>query len=113
MLVSGEPEFEKYCNKTYILGDDEEDDIHKVSHDDDCGYFSDNDLPIQDMTEVSNEWFVSHLMDNTDMTTKDAVGDAGNSPKTEDIFLGDRKPPPEIIRLNRDDALVLRRDESK
>jgi hypothetical protein len=124
MMVTIEPEFEKYCQETYILDNDEEDDIHKVQDEEDCGYFYDDDVPIQEMSEVSDEWFLTHLMDDTDIPTKtpesksdndtgplkskqdeDVVGDAENIPKTEDILLGDRKPPPESICETGDDAV--------
>jgi hypothetical protein len=59
MLVTIEPEFDVYCKENYQL----EDDINKVTDDDNDGYFSGDDLPLDEMNEVSDEWFEDHLMD--------------------------------------------------
>ena len=61
MLVTSDPEFETYCKENYIL----EDGINEVTEDDDAGYFSEDDLPVDEMDEVPDEWFHSHLMDDT------------------------------------------------
>ena len=75
MLVTHEPEFNTYCKEHYIT----EDDINEVTdHDDsDFGYFSEDDLPLSEMDEVSDEYFDSHLLDDTD-------------------GVDDRKSPPEL-----------------
>jgi hypothetical protein len=55
MLVTIEPEFDIYIQENYDL----EDDINEVDFEDydDTGYFSGDDLPIDEMNEVTDEWF--------------------------------------------------------
>ena len=53
MLVTIEPEFDVYCKENYQL----EDDINEVRDDDNDGYFSGDDLPLDKLNEVSVEWF--------------------------------------------------------
>jgi hypothetical protein len=63
MLVTKEPEFDAYCKETYVFDDAIG---NKVA---DEGYFSEDDLPVDEMDEVSDEWFHSHLMDDTATVT--------------------------------------------
>ena len=125
MLVTSDPEFETYCKENYIL----EDAINEVTEDDDVGYFSEDDLSLDEMNEVSDEWFESHLMDDCAIVTpaksekrshnkkmkslgeptkKDDV--PGVFPKSDVTFpmlcqsIDDRKPPPEdIVPQTQDD----------
>ena len=60
MMVTNEPEFDNYCKDTYVIDDDAG--ISEVA---DEGYFSEDDLPVDEMDEVPDEWFHSHLMDDT------------------------------------------------
>jgi hypothetical protein len=60
MLVTNEPEFDEYCKDTYVIDDDAG--ISEVANE---GYFSEDDLPVDEMDEVPDEWFHSHLMDDT------------------------------------------------
>lgn len=64
MLVTHEPQFNTYWKENYIT----EDDINKVKDNDDSdsAYFSEDDLPVSQMDGVSDEYFDSHLMDDTD-----------------------------------------------
>ncbi len=64
MLVTSEPEFEAYCKENYILADDMNI-VSDADEDTDGGYFSNIDLPVEQMNEVSDDWFMSHLMDDT------------------------------------------------
>ncbi len=65
MLVTSEPKFGIYCKENYIL----EEDINKVTEDDNNGYFSEDDLSLDEINEVSDEWFESHLMDDCAIVT--------------------------------------------
>jgi hypothetical protein len=99
MLVTIEPEFDVYCKENYQL----EDDINKVRDDDNDGYFSgDDDLPHDEMNEVSDECFEDHLMDG--VTPAKSANHSKKKDKKEptvkndlDIPMYDRKPPPESI----------------
>jgi hypothetical protein len=66
--VTQEPEFKQFCKENYFIIDDHEDD-NKCWEDfkdkDDDGYFTDNELPPDENNEVSDEWLLSHLMDDT------------------------------------------------
>ena len=53
------------CKENYHL----EDDINEVTDDEIDGYFSEDDLPLDEMNEVSDEWFESHLMDGCAIVT--------------------------------------------
>jgi hypothetical protein len=59
MLVKNKPEFDAYCKVTYVIDDAVGSEVA------DEGYFSDDDLPVDEMDEVPDEWFHSHLMDDT------------------------------------------------
>jgi hypothetical protein len=108
MLVTIEPEFDIYIQENYDL----EDDINEVDFEDydDTGYFSGDDLPIDEMNEVTDEWFESRLMDGchiddtpSDTPSTTSVSHSKNNKKEHtkknDIEspMSDRKPPPEGI----------------
>jgi hypothetical protein len=59
MLVMKEPEFDAYCKVTYVIDDAVGSNVA------DEGYFSEDDLPVDEMDEVPDEWLNSHLMDDT------------------------------------------------
>ncbi len=126
MLVTNEPKFDTYCKENYIL----EDEVNEVTDDDDLddsGYFSEDDLPVEEMDEVSDEWFMSHLMDDTDTDTPAKHDDCSHKkvvtkknvdkPLPEDVLgvfpksyvtkKDERKPPPEdlvpLLPQSRDD----------
>ena len=50
-----EPEFDAYCKETYVI----EGVGNEVA---DEGYFSKDDLPVEEINEVPDEWFHCHLM---------------------------------------------------
>jgi hypothetical protein len=73
---------------------------------DDDGYFSGDDLPIDEMNEVTDEWFESHLMDGCPIVDTPSTTSANHSKKDKkehtkkndiEIPMSDRKPPPEGI----------------
>ncbi len=91
MLVTVEPEFDVYCKENYQL----EDDINKVTDDDNNGYFSEDDLPLDEMNEVADEWFEDHLMDGV------TPAKSANHSKKKDKKEPTEKPPPEgLFRWN-------------
>ena len=53
----------------YILEDDTMNIVSYADEDVDSRYFSDDDLPVEEMNEVSDDWFMSHLMDDTASVT--------------------------------------------
>ena len=59
MLVTNEPEFDAYCKDTYVIDDAVGSEVANE------GYFSEDDLPVDEIDEVPDEWFNSHLMDDT------------------------------------------------
>ncbi len=104
MLVTIEPEFDVYIQENYEL----EDDINEVDFEDydNDGYFSGDDLPIDEMNEVTDEWFESHLMDGCPIVDTPSTTPASHSKKDKkehtkkndiEISMSDRKPPPEGI----------------
>jgi hypothetical protein len=101
MLVTSEPEFEAYCKDNYILEDDTMNIVSYADEEVDSGYFSDDDLPVEEMNEVSDDWFMSHLMDDTASVTP-AKSDT-RSHKKEMLHSGEltkkntAKPPPEVF----------------
>jgi hypothetical protein len=126
MLVTNEPEFDTYCKENYIL----QDEFNKVTDDDDLddsGYFSEDNLPVEEIDEVSDECFMSHLMDDTDTDTPAKHDDRSHKqvitkknvdkPPPEDVLgvfpksdvtkKDERKPPPEdlvpLLPQSRDD----------
>ena len=79
MRVTNDIDFGIYVKEHYIL-DDEADSASK-NEDVDSGYFSEDDLPLDEMDEVSDEWFDEHLMDDTNVITPTKTG----SPFEENI----------------------------
>jgi IS30 family transposase len=70
MKVTNDPEFEEFCRENYVIEDGNEDYTDnegglKEEDDDDSGYFSDDELPPDETDEVTDEWVLSHLMDDT------------------------------------------------
>lgn len=108
MLLTSEPEFEAYCKDNYILEDDKNITVSHADEDMDSGYFSDDELPVEEMNEVSDEWFLSHLMDSTATDTPAKSHSRSHKEKTIQEFtkgvctkivpgVDDRKAPPEDI----------------
>jgi hypothetical protein len=99
MLVTIEPEFDIYCKENYHL----EDDINEVTDDDNNGYFSEDDLPLDEMNEVSDERFEDHLKDGCAIGSPAKSANRSNKKdlkeptKKDDLPMYDRKPPPEGI----------------
>jgi len=73
MLVSNEPDFDAYCRENYIIDDDDVDNDNEVTDDDggedNDGYFSEDEIPLDKMEEVDDDYFYEHLMDNTATVT--------------------------------------------
>ena len=73
MNVTNDPEFEEFCRENYFIVDGNEDDTNNegglneedAPDNDDDGYFSDDELPQDETDEVTDEGFLSHLMDGT------------------------------------------------
>jgi hypothetical protein len=70
MLVANEPDFDSYCRENYIIDDDDVYNGNEVTdkdgdHEDNDGYFSEDELPLDEMDEVDDDYFYEHLMDNT------------------------------------------------
>ena len=73
MKVTNDPEFEEFCRENYFIVDGNEDDTNNegglneedAPDNDDDGYFSDDELPQDETDEVTDEWLLSHLMDDT------------------------------------------------
>ena len=59
MMVTSDPEFHAYCKENFIMDDS----IDNRPDDNDDGYFSKDNISVNEMEEVSDEWFNSHLMD--------------------------------------------------
>jgi hypothetical protein len=59
-------DFVEYCKRTFILGNDEADDSveENSANDEDDGYFSDGELPLDETSEVEDSYFYSHLHDD-------------------------------------------------
>jgi hypothetical protein len=76
MQVTNDNELEEYVQEYFVLdhkgiivaSDDDEDD--------DLSYFSNNEIPIDEIDEVDDKYFDDHLMDNTETgpTPKKAKG---------------------------------------
>ena len=58
--------FVEYCRRTFILRDPKADDNveENSTNDEDAGYFSDGELPVDDTSEVSDSYCYSHLHDD-------------------------------------------------
>jgi hypothetical protein len=109
MMVTTEPEFDVYIRENYVLEDDSNE--VELEDDDNNGYFSEDDLPLDEMNEVTDEWFESHLMDGCSIVTpaksvtpvksvfKYTKKDKKEPPKKNvfDIPMSERKHPPEGI----------------
>ena len=72
MRITNDIDFSIYVKEHYIL-DDEADSASK-NEDIDSGYFSKDDLLLDEMDEVSDKWFDEHLMDDTDVITPTKTG---------------------------------------
>jgi hypothetical protein len=66
MKVTNNPDFSVYVQEHYII-DKEDDESQK--EDVDSGYFSDEELPLDEMDKVSDEWFDDHLINDTAVVT--------------------------------------------
>jgi hypothetical protein len=73
---------------------------------DDDGYFTGDDLPVDEMNEVTDKWFESHLMDGCPIVDTPSTVSVSHSKKDKkehtkkndiEIPMSDRKPPPEGI----------------
>jgi len=73
---------------------------------DDDGYFTGDDLPVDEMNEVTDKWFESHLMDDCPIVDTPSTVSVRHSKKDKkehtkkndiEIPMSDRKPPPEGI----------------
>ncbi len=67
MKITNDSEFKVYCSEHYCV--DSDDDLQHHADEDNSGYFSDEELPPDEMDEVSNDWFNAHLMDGTAVIT--------------------------------------------
>ena len=59
-------DFVEYCKRTFILRDPGADDNveENSTNDEDDGYFSDGELPVDETSEVSDSYFDSHIHDD-------------------------------------------------
>jgi hypothetical protein len=101
MKVTNDPEFEEFCRENYVIVDGNKDGTNnegemKEENDNDDGYFSDDELPPDETGEVTDEWLLSHLMDDTS-----SVASAKSSCRSE------KKAPPDDVGGETDEEVDL------
>ena len=69
MKVTGDTEFNEFCKANYILDTDEEEEEEDDLANDASGYFSEDDLPADEMDEVDDDYFNAHLLDHLPVIT--------------------------------------------
>ena len=70
------PDFEQFARENNFIVDGNKDDNNKEGgskeeYNNDGGYFSDDELPADETGEVTDEWLLSHLMDDTSSVASD------------------------------------------
>jgi hypothetical protein len=77
-VTNDDADFVEYCKRIFILRDPEADNSveENSANEEDDGYFSDGELPVDETSEVDDTYFYSHLHD-------------------DDVNEGNRKTPPE------------------
>ncbi len=84
-------DFEQFARQNYLIVDGNEDDTNneggsKEENDNDDGYFSGDELPTDKTGEVTDEWLLSHLMDDTSSVASDKSSRlSGKKSPTDDV----------------------------
>ncbi len=88
--VTSEPYFEDYVRETYQIREDRGDEDQEKEDVDDTGYWSSDDLPLEESEEVTDSYFYDHLFDKNDC----------ESPLEENLPTSDYdlKSPPEDLK---------------
>jgi hypothetical protein len=64
--VTSEAHFEDYVRETYQIRQERGDDNEEKEDIDDSGYFSSDDLRVEESEEVTDSYFYDHLLDKND-----------------------------------------------